>query len=319
MKNNLLAKLGVASIALGAIACNPQESLMTPGADQENVIPSQSLSELPTSFIMGGVSRAAGQETDDVTVDYANINVHVSQNGVAARGYSYDPVNQLLKDIPYGYNDFYADYPAVIPAGHEVAVGEPIHIDQLSEYNGEAVLDYMREQREPIVNFLSGTQSQDVNSATVLDPFVMMPQNGRIAVGIAFESPNENWRLGAEFTVYNKQGKKIGKVEGIPVENQMPNDIFAIGFDFTDVEAVTGAFVVIKIEVVEVNSQGERTGEFHQWTLDGHKDKTFSIENGLSKGFVFDIDEKFTPSFQDLTSEFEFVQLVIDDEVVELD
>ncbi|NLR92072.1 hypothetical protein [Flammeovirga agarivorans] len=320
MRNQLLAVLGAASFAFGVSSCNPQETLST-SSNQENVAVAPRLESLPADFIFSGSNARTGIETDDVTIDESNIVVKAVQDGTVVEGCTYSFQEKAIKSVPYGFVDFSASYAAVIPAGHQIATGTAIHNSQLKEDNAHAVLDYMRELREPVVNFESATQSQDINSAAVLEPFVMMPQNGRMAIGISFDAPSSYWRLAAELTVFDKNGKQIAKVDGIPVEQHSPNNEYSIGFDFTDTQAVTGAYVHIKIEANEYNSQGERVfgPQDKKWILDGAVDDTYKLENGISKGIAIDISRDFTPTFTDVSSEFQFVQLVIDDEVVELD
>ncbi|NLR92069.1 hypothetical protein [Flammeovirga agarivorans] len=322
MKNNLLIGLSVVSLAMGAVSCNPQENLSTSTtSEQNNTVPSTSGIQAEFTFENSNKRTVGDTRTDDVTIDNSHINVYASQNGKIPSGYYYDANTQTLMNVPYGMDQFYADYDAVIPADHTPELGMGIDSHILSENTAQAALDYVRDSREPIVNFLSATQTQDVNSTTQLDPFVMMPQNGRISFGIHLDAPSEFWRLDAEFVVYNKNGEQIGKVEGIPEDEVGGEDRYNLGFDYTDLQAVSGAYTYLKIKVIELNSNGERVNgpNDKQWILDGSIDGAYSIANGIAKGYAINIDEKFTPTITDLNAEFQFVQLVIDDEEVNLD
>ncbi|WP_281616336.1 hypothetical protein [Flammeovirga sp. SubArs3] len=319
MKKQILVSLGVASLAIAATSCNPQENLSTNTSEEVAVTPR--VSELPAEVIFSESNlRTNGQETDDVTINNSNIEVVISQGGTAVKGAAFDPEASVINNVPYGLVDFYAQYDAVIPADHEIAYGKVIHNSELKEDNAHAVLDYMRELREPVVQFESETQSHDVNSSTILDPFVLMPHNGRMAVGISFDAPSSYWKLAAEIVVFNKNGVQIAKVDGLPVEQHSPNNEYSIGFDFTDLQAETGAYIHIKIEANEYNSQGERVfgPEDKKWILDGKVDERLQLENGLSKGLAIDISRDFTPTITNVATQFQFIQLVIEDEVVEL-
>ena len=125
MKNLLLNVLAAGAIMYGATSCNTQENLNTT-SDTENVEVAPRVDALATDFNFTNESNertASDVEYDAVEIDYNNIVITTTKDGVEVDDCNFDGEAKVIKNVPYGTVTFEANYAAVIPEGHEMVTG----------------------------------------------------------------------------------------------------------------------------------------------------------------------------------------------------
>ncbi|NLR94691.1 hypothetical protein [Flammeovirga agarivorans] len=307
MRRHLLNFILWLAISLGIVSCATDNTSFDD--EQQSIGP---VVELSTKFFMSQshLDKSSNMKTDDVMISKNNIEVFAKQGKEKAGRYEYLSEEELLINVPVGKTEFYADYNAAIPETHQSVIAQWIPSSAL-ETSSLLALDSIRNYRNPVVDFISERRTVEVSETAQLRPFYMQPLNGRISFGIHFYSPDSSWRMSAEMYAFNKKGKQVGYAnKGIQLNETNQMTFPSIGIDFSDIEAVSGAYVIVKVHLFQLNTEGTPIDnqDNKEWVFDGSINEKYMVVNGVSKGFTIDIDSTFTPTITSYITEFNFIE-----------